>query len=41
MGLGLSISKKIMLDHGGDLEWIDTDRGATFRMTFPAAESAS
>jgi signal transduction histidine kinase len=41
MGLGLSISKKIMLDHGGDLEWVDTDRGATFRLTFPAAESAS
>jgi two-component system nitrogen regulation sensor histidine kinase NtrY len=45
MGLGLSISKKIMLDHGGDLEWIDTPRGATFRLTFPATvptgESAS
>jgi two-component system, NtrC family, nitrogen regulation sensor histidine kinase NtrY len=41
MGLGLSISKKIMLDHGGDLEWLESTRGATFRMTFPAAESGS
>jgi two-component system nitrogen regulation sensor histidine kinase NtrY len=41
MGLGLSISKKIMLDHGGDLEWIESSNGATFRMTFPAAETVS
>lgn len=41
MGLGLSISKKIMLDHGGDLEWIDTPVGATFRLTFPAAAGES
>ncbi len=25
MGLGLAISRKILLDHGGDLEWIDAD----------------
>jgi signal transduction histidine kinase len=35
MGLGLSISKKIMLDHGGDLDFVDTRTGATFRLTFP------
>ncbi len=34
MGLGLAISKKILLDHGGDLELIETSpAGSTFRMT--------
>ncbi len=34
MGLGLAISKKILLDHGGDLELVDTSpAGSTFRMT--------
>jgi nitrogen fixation/metabolism regulation signal transduction histidine kinase len=38
MGLGLAISKKILLDHGGDLELADTSpSGATFRLTLPAA----
>jgi two-component system C4-dicarboxylate transport sensor histidine kinase DctB len=38
MGLGLAISKKILLDHGGDLELADTSpRGTTFRLTLPAA----
>jgi len=41
MGLGLSISKKIMLDHGGDLEWIASPRGATFRLTFRTAAEGS
>lgn len=36
MGLGLAISKKIMLDHGGDLELIPSRRGAAFRLAFPA-----
>lgn len=44
MGLGLAISKKVLLDHGGDLELVsgggaDTTgpgtAGATFRLTFP------
>lgn len=35
MGLGLAISKKIMLDQGGDLELVTTSReGTTFRMSF-------
>ena len=35
MGLGLSISRKIMLDHGGDLELLATSSsGTTFRLTF-------
>lgn len=35
MGLGLSISRKVMLDHGGDLELLDTsERGTAFRITF-------
>jgi signal transduction histidine kinase len=35
MGLGLAISKKIMLDHGGDLELVESTRGAAFRITLP------
>jgi len=35
IGLGLPISKKIMLDHGGDLELLDSDTGARFRLTLP------
>ena len=36
MGLGLAISKKILLDHGGDLELLSTsDSGTTFRITLP------
>lgn len=35
MGLGLSISRKVMLDHGGDLELAQTaPGGTTFRVTF-------
>ncbi len=34
MGLGLAICKKILLDHDGDLELLDTTEGATFRLTF-------
>ncbi len=36
MGLGLAISKKILLDHGGDLELASTgETGTVFRLTFP------
>ncbi|MEM7583545.1 MAG: ATP-binding protein [Acidobacteriota bacterium] len=35
MGLGLAICKKILLDHDGDLELLDSSSaGATFRLTF-------
>ena len=35
MGLGLAIAKKILLDHGGDLELVaSSGAGATFRLTF-------
>ncbi|MCP3958501.1 MAG: hypothetical protein GY719_11665 [bacterium] len=35
MGLGLAISKKILLDHDGDLELLaSSGTGATFRLTF-------
>ncbi|MEM6792881.1 MAG: ATP-binding protein, partial [Acidobacteriota bacterium] len=37
MGLGLAICRKILLDHGGDLELRSASRGATFRLTLPAA----
>ncbi|HYG65643.1 MAG TPA: HAMP domain-containing sensor histidine kinase [Thermoanaerobaculia bacterium] len=34
MGLGLAISRKILLDHGGDLELVETATpGAVFRLT--------
>jgi signal transduction histidine kinase len=36
MGLGLAISKKIMLDHDGDLVLVHSSRGAHFRMSVPA-----
>jgi signal transduction histidine kinase len=36
MGLGLAISRKILLDHGGDLELLRTsEAGTTFRLVFP------
>ena len=38
MGLGLAISKKILLDHGGDLDYIPD---ATFRLTFPRLERSA
>jgi len=39
MGLGLAISRKIMLDHGGDLVLHKSDsEGATFRLLFPSEE---
>ncbi len=42
MGLGLAVSKKILLDHDGDLELVVTDRpGATFRLTLPQATEES
>ena len=34
-GLGLAISRKILLDHGGDLELVPTASGAAFRLTLP------
>ncbi|HVR98634.1 MAG TPA: ATP-binding protein [Thermoanaerobaculia bacterium] len=41
MGLGLAISKKILLDHGGDLELAEGDGpGATFLLTLPKRETA-
>jgi two-component system nitrogen regulation sensor histidine kinase NtrY len=38
MGLGLAISRKILLDHGGDLELLGSSPsfGTTFRLTLPA-----
>jgi nitrogen fixation/metabolism regulation signal transduction histidine kinase len=37
MGLGLAISRKVLLDHGGDLELLHSSAaGTTFRLLFPA-----
>jgi signal transduction histidine kinase len=39
MGLGLSISRKIMLDHGGDLQLVaSSPSGTTFRISFGDAQ---
>jgi signal transduction histidine kinase len=36
MGLGLAIAKKILLDHEGDLDLVETsEAGSTFRLTLP------
>jgi len=41
MGLGLAISRKILLDHQGDLELAETSSsGTTFRLVFPAVSKA-
>ena len=41
MGLGLSISRKVMIDHGGDLQLVDSsERGTTFRLSFGDAACA-
>jgi two-component system, NtrC family, nitrogen regulation sensor histidine kinase NtrY len=43
MGLGLAIARKVLLDHGGDLELLRAgDDGTTFRLLLPraAAETA-
>ena len=39
MGLGLAISRKILLDHGGDLELRESENGAAFRLLLPAEAS--
>ncbi len=40
MGLGLAIAKKILLDHGGNLELLSsTSSGTTFRLTLPQQEA--
>jgi len=35
-GLGLSLSRRIALDHGGDLRLVRQSQGATFRLELPA-----
>lgn len=45
-GLGLAVSRKIMIEHGGDLDLIDPSPfsdapGAAFRMKLPFAETAA
>lgn len=44
MGLGLAICRKILLDHGGDLELLAAETagrtGAVFRLTLPVAPAA-
>lgn len=40
MGLGLAISKKILLDHGGDLQLVrSTEAGTLFRLTLQGADA--
>ncbi|HEV8612196.1 MAG TPA: ATP-binding protein, partial [Gemmatimonadales bacterium] len=37
-GLGLPIARAVALSHGGALEYVGNDPGASFRMSLPAAE---
>jgi nitrogen fixation/metabolism regulation signal transduction histidine kinase len=42
LGLGLAISRKVMIEHGGDLELVSGEAGQTrFRLTFAGGESCS
>jgi len=42
MGLGLAIAKKILLDHGGDLEVLASSAaGVTFRLSLPLVPTGS
>ena len=39
-GLGLAIAKKILQDHGGDVELVESSsQGTSFRLTLPIAEA--
>lgn len=40
-GLGLSIASEIARAHGGTLELVPSERGATFRLTLPLADEPS
>lgn len=35
LGLGLALARQTMLDHGGNLEWIESATGARFRLRLP------
>ncbi|RME41002.1 MAG: ATP-binding protein [Deltaproteobacteria bacterium] len=37
-GLGLSLCRKLVEDHGGSLDLVASDRGACFRLAFPALQ---
>jgi signal transduction histidine kinase len=39
-GLGLAIGRELARQMGGELRLVPSERGATFRATFPAAEEA-
>jgi C4-dicarboxylate-specific signal transduction histidine kinase len=42
MGLGLAISRKLLLDQGGDLELVGTSpAGTVFRLLLPEAEATA
>ena len=42
-GLGLAISQRLSREMGAELNWIDSESGTCFRLSFPpfAEESAS
>ncbi len=40
-GLGLSITRGIVVAHGGEIELLDTDTGATFRISLPLESPAT
>ena len=37
LGLGLALARQTLLDHGGELELLPSERGARFRLRLPAA----
>jgi signal transduction histidine kinase len=37
LGLGLALARQTMLDHGGDLELVASEKGARFRLRLPLA----
>jgi signal transduction histidine kinase len=41
LGLGLALARQTMLEHGGDLELTESDRGARFWLRLPTTRGSN